>query len=122
MGLVILFRWWYSAGWTNSFIAIAGRVKLLAQELSMGILLRTLFEPWKQITLYSGPSAALDTKIHVLLDNLFSRIFGFVIRCGVLIIGVIGCVILFFAGVVLAIVWPIVPILPIVFIMLAVRG
>ncbi len=122
MGFVILFRWWYSAGWTNSFIAIIGRVQLLAQELSMGILLRTLFEPWKQITLYSGPNAALDTKIHVALDNIFSRVFGLIIRSAVLVMGVVGCAVLFVAGVLLAIIWPIVPFLPLVFILLAVQG
>lgn len=122
MGFVIFFRWWYSAGWSNSFVAIYQRVQILAQELSMGILLRTLFEPWKQITLYGGPNAALDTKIHVLLDNIFSRVFGFVIRCGVLIIGAFGSLILFIAGILLAVIWPIVPLLPILFAFLAVRG
>ena len=122
MGFVIFFRWWYSAGWTNSFMAISQRVRLLAQELSMGILLRTIFEPWKQITLYSGPNASLDTKIHVALDNIFSRVFGFIIRSGVLIMGAVGCVLLFIAGMLLAIIWPIVPVLPVVFVILAVRG
>mgnify|MGYP003590462909 CR=1 FL=1 len=97
-------------------------MQLFAKELSMGILLRTLFEPWKQITLYSGPSAALDTKIHVLIDNVFSRLFGFVIRSGVLLMGLLGCIILFISGVILAVVWPIVPLLPVVCVILAVRG
>jgi len=122
MGFVIFFRWWYSAGWASSFVAIHQRVQILAQELSMGILLRTLFEPWKQITLYSGPNAALDTKIHVFLDNVFSRVFGFIIRSGVLVFGAIACSVVFLLGLILAVMWPVVPLLPVLFIGLAVVG
>lgn len=119
MGFILFIRWWYGAGWINSFYAIQQRVNTVAQELSMGILLRTLFEPWKQITLYAGESAALDTKIHVLLDNLFARFFGFIIRSAVLAIGLIVLILTFVLGVVLALMWPIIPVLPIVFMVLA---
>lgn len=122
MGFVLFFRWWYTAGWTNSFVAVFWRVKMLAAELSMGILLSTLFEPWKQITTYSGPSAALDTKMRVLLDNIFSRVFGFVIRIFVIFIGSILCMAVFVFGVALAVLWPAVPFLPFIYILLAVRG
>lgn len=122
MGFTLFFRWWYTTGWSNSFVAIFWRVKLLATELSMGILLTTLFEPWKQITTYGGPNAALDTKIRILFDNIFSRVFGFVIRTFVLFVGSILCVLVFVFGLVLAILWPAVPLLSLFFAMLAVRG
>jgi hypothetical protein len=120
MGLLLFIRWWYGPGWSGSFGAIFERVQLLSQELSMGILVRTIFEPWKQITLYSGPGASFDAKIHVFLDNIFSRVFGFVIRSAVLFIGILLVGIVFLLGTLLAFAWPIIPALPIIFIALAV--
>lgn len=120
MVFILLIRWWYGAGWAGSFAAIFNRVSLLSADLSMGILVTTLFEPWKQITLYAGNNASLDTKVHVLFDNVFSRAFGFVVRSVVLLIGCIMITATLLFGVLLAIAWPIVPILPIVFIFLAV--
>jgi hypothetical protein len=120
MGFLLLARWWYTAGWVNSFFAIEKRVQKVANELSMGILLKTLFEPWKQITLYAGQNSSVDVKFHVLLDNIFSRFFGFFVRSFVLIFGVIALGVIFVFGCFLAIAWPLIPLLPLVCIGLAV--
>lgn len=120
MGFLLLARWWYTAGWVNSFFAIEKRVQKVATELSMGILLRTLFEPWKQITLYAGQGASMEVKFHILLDNIFSRFFGFFIRSFVLFFGAVALLGVFVFGCFLAIAWPIIPLLPLVCVGLAV--
>lgn len=117
---MIFFTWWYGPGWKNAFIRITKRVETLAAELSMGILLGSLFEPWKQITSYSRPNSPLDVKLHVLMDNVFARIVGFIVRVSVLIFGLIACGITFIFGLVLAIAWPLVPLIPLFFIVMTV--
>lgn len=120
MAISLFFSWWYGAGWKNAFSRIQERVDILSSELSLGILLKTLFEPWKQITSYSGPSAALDDKLRVWLDNVFARAIGFVIRVFVLVFGSLAVVVAYGGGLLLAVLWPLVPLLPFVCIVLAV--
>ena len=115
MGFTTFISWWYSAGWTNAFYAIICRVHILAKELSMPILLATLFEPWKQISFNGGVNVSFDTKLRLMFDNIFSRVFGFILRSTLLVIGAFASIAVFVGGVVLAILWPIIPVLPIIF-------
>lgn len=120
MALVIFLKWWYGAGWADSFKNIMLRTNNLANDLSIPILLRTLFEPWKQITLSTGQNASIDLKMHVLAENLFSRFFGFFIRIFVIFFGVIAMGVLTVFDTFLAIIWPAIPFLPVIFLGMAV--
>lgn len=120
MSLFLFFHWWYGPGWKNSFSRITQRVESIAAELSMGILLRTLFEPWKQITSHSGPNDSIDVKFHAWFDNLFARMIGFVIRSSVLLFGALFAIVAILFGTVLAIIWPLVPALPVLLVILTV--
>lgn len=120
MALIIFLQWWYGPGWANAFKSILMRTDTLAKDLSIPILLKTLFEPWKQIKLNTGQNASLDLKMHVLAENLFSRFFGFFIRVFVIIFGFLAMVFVTLFGFILAVLWPAVPFLPIVLIFMAV--
>lgn len=120
MGLVLFIGWWYSTGWKNAFTNINKNTRRVMQELSLGIIVRTLFEPWKQITMYAGPGAPIDVKLHVLFDNVFARVFGFVIRIGLIFVGLAVSAVAIVVSTAIALVWPIVPTLPVLFIVLAV--
>jgi len=119
MGLAIFFKWWYTEGWVNAFASITKRLNTVADDLSIPILARTLFEPWKQIKLNTGQNTPIDLKIHVLAENLFSRFFGFFIRTFVIIFGFFALIFVAIFGLVLAMVWPLIPLLPIVFLYMA---
>lgn len=120
MALLTFFSWWYGPGWKNSFARITQRVDSIAAELSIGLLLKTLFEPWKQITSHSGPNDSIDVKIHAWFDTLFARMVGFVIRSSVLVFGAIASIFAVLFGTILAILWPLIPLLPVLFVMLTV--
>lgn len=120
MAIMLFFSWWYGPGWKNSFSRITQRVDAIATELSMGILLKTLFEPWKQITSHSGPNDSIDVKFHAWFDNLFARMIGFVIRSSVLVFGTLSVVVVVLFGTVLALLWPLVPLLPVLLVLLTV--
>lgn len=113
MAFLLFFRWWYSAGWLNSFERIGQRVSLVANDLSLPILIRTLFEPWKQITSYASPTSSLDNKFRAWFDNMFARFMGFFIRSFVIIFSFISILLVVIFGLAVAFFWPIIPILPI---------
>ena len=58
--------------------------------------------------------------MHVLAENLFSRFFGFFIRIFVIFFGVIAMGVLTVFDTFLAIIWPVIPFLPILFLGMAV--
>jgi hypothetical protein len=111
MVLLLFFRWWYTAGWLNAFDRIGARIKIIYDDFSLPILIRTLFEPWKQITSYAPDSSSLDLKFRVWFDNLFARIIGFVIRLGVIFFAISVIVFVAIIGLFLALLWPLVPLL-----------
>ena len=98
------------------------RFSSFAEWLSIPILLKTLFEPWKQIKTYTGQNTPFNVKIHIFFDNLFARAIGFLIRTFVIIFGLIVLLGVTIFGIILAVLWPIVPALPVVFIIMAVQS
>ncbi len=73
------------------------------------MLLKTLFSPWKRIVVVGGRS--LDAKFHAAIDNLVSRVIGFFVRIIVLIAAVIIISLAALGGLMLAILWPLLPLL-----------
>jgi hypothetical protein len=118
MLLTQFFRWWYSDGWLSVVESLARRSRSLNQALSTGSLIRTLFAPWRRIISY--PGASLNAKLHAALDNLFSRIVGFVVRIFVLLAaGVIQSIVMLLTLVEM-LVWPLLPLAVIGFLVMAV--
>lgn len=102
------FTWWYGEGWKQILKSLDLRVKIIADFFSIRLLLRTLTAPWKQIISYSGTS--LDSKFRAMIDNLFSRAVGLVVRTLVLLLAIISIVIVGLLTIVEMILWPILPI------------
>jgi len=84
--------------WTNS----------VEQMFSVGILLRTLFSPWRRIVTAGG--RGLDAKMQAMFDNLVSRLVGFFVRLMVIIAACVSLAGVFLIGLVMVIVWPFIPI------------
>jgi hypothetical protein len=104
-----LLSWWYSQGWGQAIKRIYKWAYDISLALSAGQLLRSLFEPWRRIVSAGGRS--LDVKIKNFFDNLVSRAVGATVRTLVLITAgaaMIGAVVF---GIVVAVVWPLVPLL-----------
>jgi len=90
---------------------------------SIGILLSTLFAPWKQ-DVVRGKNVPLNVQMQFAVWNLISRFIGFIVRFFVILIGLVvwvlililsgiavlvyivlpfGIIVLFFAGIILAV-------------------
>ena len=88
---------------------------------SLKLLLKTLFEPFKQIS-NGTVNGSLEDRFRAFIDRLISRIVGAVVRIGLLIIGLFLIIIEAVAGLALLIIWPVVPLMPLVSVILMVVG
>lgn len=81
--LVLSFlSWWYGVGWQQVARNFGPRLGHIANAFSTRQLLRTLFSPWRRIVAY--PGASLPERFQAGVDNLISRVIGFVVRSVVL--------------------------------------
>lgn len=123
MAITEMFFWWYSYGWKIFIEKVHTWFSNVTNFFSMDSLIRTLFKPYRQISADSASSnASLDLKFHMFLDRLVSRFIGFTSR---LILLLAGAIIIIFVGIlslIVIIIWPIIPLLPIVGIILSISG
>ncbi len=99
--------WWYGKGWINAWRMAKALPSRVERDFSIGVLLRTLFSPWRRIISYGGSS--LDSKLKAMLDNVISRMVGLVVRSIALLISLILTLIAGLLGLILALIWPLLP-------------
>ncbi len=108
-----LLSWWYGEGLKKKLGRLElGLVRLL-DFFSIGILVRTLFTPFRLIDSYSPRGESLDAKMRAAIDQMIGRMIGAMIRLTVLVFGSI----VIFTTIILAIVkmflWLAAPFLPV---------
>ena len=121
MMAVALLRWWYSAGWAQQVRLLTRRIDGLVEFFSVGLLARTLFDPFRQIGAGSV-RGSLQVQFQAWLDRTFSRFVGFFVRSMMIFIGLLcisGVVIIGLVGLLL---WPLLPFLPAAGAILAAAG
>jgi hypothetical protein len=114
MFFVYSLSWWYGAGWKLQFSKMLDRLANIGRAFSGGTLIRTLFNPWKQIISGAERQASLESKMRAVLDNIISRFVGFGIRSFTLIAALISISAVLIISVVWLIIWPIIPITPVI--------
>lgn len=115
--------WWYAHGWQIFVQKLKSSLASITDFFSMDSLIRTLFKPYRQISAESAASgASLDLKFHMFIDRLVSRIIGFFSRLILLITGTFIILSGAIISLVLIILWPIIPLTPIIGIILAITG
>jgi len=67
-----------------------------------------MFAPWRRIVSY--PGASMSDHFHAWLDNLVSRIIGFLVRFFVLITAGLTLIIIFLFSIAELVIWPCVPV------------
>lgn len=119
--VVELFRWWYTDGWKQRTVKMATSLEGTLDYFSMDLLIKTLFQPFRQISTGSvdGP---LEVKLRAMIDRLFSRIIGAVIRTILMITGIIALLVQTIITLLVLLGWALVPALPIVGVVLAIMG
>lgn len=121
MFIVGLFSWWYSAGWKRAAADVWDSIERLYDTFSLGLLLKTLFAPWRQISAgkVRGP---IGVQLRAFFDRLVSRIIGGFIRTITLLIGVAALCVMLLIGLLRLLIWPLVPAMPVFMVIAAISG
>lgn len=116
-----LIQWWYGAGWRRRMQIMTTRIEGTMDFFSITLLLKTLFQPFRQISAGSV-DGSIDAKMRAFADRLISRIIGAIVRTVIIIAGLIAIALHILLGLVLLIGWAFVPLLPIIGLGLTVMG
>jgi len=113
--------WWYTTGWRQRLKAAEARLDGIVDYFSIGLLLKTLFAPFRQISAgqVDGP---LDAQMRAFFDRLFSRSIGAVVRLIVMCIGLVTLACSAVVAMFILVVWAVLPVLPFVGLGLFIMG
>ena len=114
MFIFLCLRWWYSAGWGWVWKrSIKERLAWCSSFFSVQALIRTWFSPFKQ-TYSKNRNKSFDGAIQTAIDNFVSRIIGTLARSVILFAGLVCSIFVLFTGVTMVVLWPFIPVLPLI--------
>lgn len=105
---VSMLSWWYGQGWAQVLGSLGRRLQKTINAFSVGTLLRTLFAPWRRII--SAPGKGISGHLYAALDNLVSRVIGFIVRLFVLIAAILMLATVLIISVIELVIWPLLPV------------
>jgi hypothetical protein len=111
MLIISLFSWWYTVGWAQLARRAVLRIAGVLDFFSVGILLKSLFAPFRQISV-GRVQGSLDAQIRAWADLQISRLIGAAVRMVVILFGLIAMLLMVLVSGGLLLVWPIVPAAP----------
>jgi hypothetical protein len=111
MIIVWALSWWYGAGWKARSLRVYEQLLASYDYFSIGLLARTLFAPFRQISAGSvdGP---IGVKLRAFVDKQISRIIGSVVRIILIIAGIVWLLVQALFGIIVLAGWAIMPIAP----------
>ena len=112
MVIVGLLSWWYTVGWKQQVVRIGARLASTYDYFSIDLLVRTLFAPFRQISA-SQVRGSLGVKWRAFVDRLVSRCIGAIVRLLMIVTGIIVLFTTAVAGVVVVVLWGVLPLAPI---------
>lgn len=109
--------WWYTKGLSKRVDKLEDGFRRNLDYFSFGLLLKTLFAPFRQIDAGKLTNAPVDVKMHKFFDRLVSRFVGAFMRILVILAGIVVMVFqtIFYAiTVMLHLVLPVLPVVGVV--------
>lgn len=119
---ISLFSWWYTNGWRDQAELCGARLSRVSDRFSITLLLRSLFSPFRQISADDNYGPGLDAKVRAWLDKLISRCIGAMIRSVLILMGALLLLFEVIIAAVRLVVWPLLPLFPVIGIILAMSG
>jgi hypothetical protein len=113
MFLVGILSWWYGDGWRQRFNLIISRLASTSDYFSIGLLLSTLFAPYRQISA-GGVKGPVGVQLRAFADRLISRFVGLFVRLFMIIFGLVALVFQVVGGAIVLLFWPLIPIFPVI--------
>ncbi len=122
MFLLLGFKWWYSLGWQWAWErTVKSRIKWCFEMFSVKDLTLSLFAPFKQ-TYAGGVRGSLSDHFRAFIDRSVSRVIGFLVRSILIITGLLCALFSLVSGVLLLVVWALIPIAPVFALVLILLG
>ncbi len=123
MIVVEMIAWWYVKGWGVFISKLKSSLLNVIDFFSMSSLVRTLFQPFRQISAekLTGTSS-LEYKFHAFVDRSISRVIGFFSRLVLLTVGAVIIIVGAIFSLVLIVLWPFLPLAPVVGAILMIMG
>jgi hypothetical protein len=122
MLLISLFSWWYTGGLKGRINSLLAALTRTLDLFSIGLLLKTLFAPFRQISAAHAATAPIDVKFRMFFDRTFSRLIGAIMRLVVILAGIITLVGQTLISLLLIILHIIMPLLPVIGIIMFIIG
>ena len=122
MLIASFFSWWYGSGLKKRFELLGSKLDLTRDFFSIGLLIKTLFSPFRMIDANVVKNGSLDQKIRSMVDKLISSFIGALIRLTVVIVGAFGLAFQAVFGLIAIGFWILMPIMPVVFLILFALG
>lgn len=121
MFIVGILSWWYTAGWRQQFVNVQARLSRTLDYFSIDLLLRTFFSPFRQISA-GRVTGSLDVQVRAFFDRLVSRLIGAMVRGAIIVLGTLWIICSTLISGSLAVLWLVVPLLPIAGVVVAMIG
>ena len=103
--------WWYTDGWRQCLARMEDRIAATLDYFSFGLLMNTLFAPFRQISA-GKVGGSFEVQMRAFLDRLISRVIGFTVRLITIVIGSIVVLINLLTALIVLVGWAFVPLLP----------
>jgi hypothetical protein len=121
MFLVGIMSWWYGNGLRLRLAMIGDRIDRTNDYFSIGLLITTLFAPYRQISA-GKVSGSLSAQMHAFGDRLISRCIGAIVRTFMIVFGLFVIILQSISGLVVVLFWLIIPLFPVVGLLVTVIG
>jgi hypothetical protein len=114
MLLMSLFSWWYSDGLKKELVYLAHAMGASLDFFSIGLLIKTLFAPFRQIDAGQAMQAPVDIQVRMFFDRLLSRIIGAVMRLVLIVVGAATLTVQLVGSVAAMAIYLLLPLLPVI--------
>lgn len=120
--MMLVLKWWYGAGWQWAWKrAVNERINWVNQAFSIPAMIRTWFSPFKQ-TYSNTNKGSIDMRVQASIDNFVSRLIGTLLRTILIFVGFLGIIASLATGILIILIWPLVPWFPVIAIFLSIFG
>ncbi|MEK7575131.1 MAG: hypothetical protein AAB511_02785 [Patescibacteria group bacterium] len=102
--------WHYTKAWQDLFRIISNYLWFVSNYFSIGLLWRTLFDPWRRMSIVGGKGSK-DSFVGAILINTFMRAVGFLIRTVTILGGLFVLLIAVSLSCILILAWAFLPVI-----------
>ncbi len=115
------FGWWFSDLPKKIYFIGTSYIKKLLRSFSLGVLVKTLFSPWKK-DIINTEGMPVQERLQVWAMNLISRLIGFVIRFVTILVGLIFIAVVFVVCILFLLIMILMPLFVILVFILSLYG